>query len=80
MLCVLWNHWASDSVEDVNIFSLCHCYIHLESGVALYLNKLEFFLLICALCQVCLELVLGSGEKDFYESSINIHYVTLIYP
>ena len=61
----LW-FWRRRFFNFVNVFSLFHNYLHLEKGVALHLNKLEYPSTKDALCQVWLKLAQWFWRRRFF--------------
>ena len=76
-----WNlPSGSGFLNFVNICLLFRNYLQIDMGVALHLNNLESLSLMDALCKVCINWPIGSGEDEFQISSMYFCYYIIISP
>ena len=85
-LCqVDWN-WQNGSGKRIvfnlgTVFSQSRHHLHLEKGVVLYLNKIEFFISEDALCRFGLKLSQWFLRENFVlNSSLHFRYFVIISP
>ena len=86
MLCAkfIWN-WPSGSkgkgfVNFFNIFMLIRNYLLIiKLGMALLLNKPEFPFPKDAVCQVCLNLLIGSSKEELQMSSMYFRHFVIVF-